>query len=1183
MLIAVATRSQQGIRPRWPAVGLSLILAFGGWCLAGCSGVVSGNSATNTPSGPSNDTTAPQVAITSPAAGATLSGTVNLTANATDNVAVASVQFRIDGTNAGPALTAPPYAYSLNTSSLSNASHSLTAAATDTSGNAATSAAITVQVNNATSDTTPPTVTVTAPANGATVSGTVSVTANASDNVGVASVQFQVDGANVGALDTAAPYSYSWNTTAATNGSHTVRAIAKDAAGNSTTSASVTVTVSNTTDTTAPSVPSGLTATAVSSSQINLSWTASTDNVGVTGYKIFRGGSQIGTTAALSYTDGGLSASTSYTYTAAATDAAGNTSPQSSGASATTLSAGSSGSLPTTLGWFQVPNTQVQPVCPSATQYPDIQGSEGCSAVINDWNSGIADTKRNRLVFWGGGHGGYAGNEIYALDLNTLRMLRLNNPSDPITFNGESNPDGAAASRHTYGGIVYVPTMDKMYVHAGGLYGDGTAASVSVATWFFDMATLKWTRQDPVNGTAVTKDCCNYQSFAAYDPNTDAVYYVDDATFWRYKPQTNTQTQLGSVITNNQTLNAVVDPTQKVFLVFGDGLVQQADLTVASPTLSNITSQTSGCSALASALYPGLAYDPVQKKVVAWFGGNSVVLYDAATKSCSSQSFSGGPGSANVNGTMGRWQYFPSLGVFALVNDWQQNAWVLRMTAASGTGSTSAPVISGVSVSSITTTSATVSWTTDVGSTSQVEYGATTAYGSLTTLASSLTTSHAQNLTGLTVGTVYHYRVHSKNASGNEAISGDAVFSTNASSDTTPPTISITAPSGNATVSGLVTISASASDNVGVSSVQFMVDGANLGSPVTSSPYTASWDTSGVTNGVHILTAQAKDAAGNVATAVGISVTVSNSGTTTPESDFQARCAAPGVMVCRGWDNASDFTPPVNSTGNETGVHPAGPGSGGTGYQYIVQDTTSKVSGNGSLKLIIPPSGTPGFSFNDTPSGYWADNFTGIGQNQTLYVQYRFMVDSNMLNFNWATVSDEGWKISDLFATTSCGEEEITMENTYQTNVFTGYTHCGSPALYDYSNPQDPLLEQGDYVCHYQTTYPSYQQDPGCFSFVPNTWITVYMVLQFGTWGQPNTHITMYASDPAAGRTTLKRFIDLPNFTISNSTDVPGAPFSHIYLENYLSGAHGGATEPGGNMWFDELIISSQPIAAPKF
>jgi cellulose 1,4-beta-cellobiosidase len=89
-------------------------------------------------------------------------------------------------------------------------------------------------------------------------------------------------------------------------------------------------------DLTPPSTPTGLSATAISSSQINLSWTASTDNVGVTGYKIFRGGVQIGTSATNNYTDTGLTASTMYTYTVAAYDAVPNTSPTSSPAFATT-------------------------------------------------------------------------------------------------------------------------------------------------------------------------------------------------------------------------------------------------------------------------------------------------------------------------------------------------------------------------------------------------------------------------------------------------------------------------------------------------------------------------------------------------------------------------------------------------------------------------------------------------------------------------------------------------------------------------------------------------------------------------------------------------------------------------------------------------------------------------------
>ncbi len=105
-----------------------------------------------------------------------------------------------------------------------------------------------------TGDTTAPTVSMTGPSG--TVSGTVAVSATAADNVGVAGVQFQLNGANLGAEDTGAPYSVSWDTTTVANGTYALTAIARDAAGNKTTSSAVSVTVSNTT-TTPPPPPGG--------------------------------------------------------------------------------------------------------------------------------------------------------------------------------------------------------------------------------------------------------------------------------------------------------------------------------------------------------------------------------------------------------------------------------------------------------------------------------------------------------------------------------------------------------------------------------------------------------------------------------------------------------------------------------------------------------------------------------------------------------------------------------------------------------------------------------------------------------------------------------------------------------------------------------------------------------------
>jgi hypothetical protein len=95
-------------------------------------------------------------------------------------------------------------------------------------------------------DTQPPTVTVTSPAPGAVVAGVINLAATASDNGAVAGVQFELDGSNIGPLLTSAPYTLAWNTATATNGSHTLTAVASDASGNTATSSPVALTVSNT-------------------------------------------------------------------------------------------------------------------------------------------------------------------------------------------------------------------------------------------------------------------------------------------------------------------------------------------------------------------------------------------------------------------------------------------------------------------------------------------------------------------------------------------------------------------------------------------------------------------------------------------------------------------------------------------------------------------------------------------------------------------------------------------------------------------------------------------------------------------------------------------------------------------------------------------------------------------------
>jgi hypothetical protein len=199
--------------------------------------------------------------------------------------------------------------------------------ASDAAGNTTTSAAVSVTVDNAA-----PTVSVTAPTNGSTVSGTTTISANSSDNAGgsgIAKVEFYVDGA-LANTDTTSPYSFSWDSTSVAFGSHSLTAKSYDKttpAANIATSAAISVTVDNT-DHTPPSTPGSFVASSTGVTNVTMTWTASTDNIGVSSYLLKRDGTTIATlpSATLTYNDTGLTPATAYAYTLTALDAANNTS-----------------------------------------------------------------------------------------------------------------------------------------------------------------------------------------------------------------------------------------------------------------------------------------------------------------------------------------------------------------------------------------------------------------------------------------------------------------------------------------------------------------------------------------------------------------------------------------------------------------------------------------------------------------------------------------------------------------------------------------------------------------------------------------------------------------------------------------------------------------------------------------
>jgi uncharacterized protein (TIGR03437 family) len=196
------------------------------------------------------------------------------------------------------------------------------------------------------------------------------------------------------------------------------------------------------------------------------------------------------------------------------------------------------------------------------------------------------------------------------------------------------------------------------------------------------------------------------------------------------------------------------------------------------------------------------------------------------------------------------------------------------LVGATNGGGGTALTISNVATPSVTMTGAAVSWQTSISANSQVEYGISLSYGSLSPLDPTMVVGHQVTLANLRPATLYHYRVHSAGPTNTAAVSGDLTFTT--VTDTTPPTISVVTPTSNATLSGTIALTATATDDVAVASVQFKVDSANTGAAITAPPYSYALNTASLSDGNHILTALATDTSGNTATSTGVPVKVNN-------------------------------------------------------------------------------------------------------------------------------------------------------------------------------------------------------------------------------------------------------------------------------------------------------------------
>jgi hypothetical protein len=315
--------------------------------------------------------------------------------------------------------------------------------------------------------------------------------------------------------------------------------------------------------------------------------------------------------------------------------------------------------------WMELPNTKIRSVLPATPQ----QGY--APYLVQAWNGGTVDTARSRLIVWGGGHADYWGNEMYALDLATLTIKLIVQPSSRTADANCTSalPDGTPTSRHTYDGLTYMGHSDRMFAVSGSLSPCGFGER---ATWTFAYSTGAWQKMLPAGGPTT-----DFGTMAVYDALTKSVYVKDQTDFYSYSMETNAYRKLNTVAQAvDYHLSAAIDTKRRKFVMIGDG-VKVIDLA----TNQMVTLATTNTPTLATSKQsPGVAYDPVADRIVAWHGGGQVWALNLDTGAWTQVASTAGPtATAPTQGTFGRWGYVPQYKVFALINDIDQNAWVFRL------------------------------------------------------------------------------------------------------------------------------------------------------------------------------------------------------------------------------------------------------------------------------------------------------------------------------------------------------------------------------------------------------------------------------------------------------------------------------------------------------------------------
>lgn len=286
-----------------------------------------------------------------------------------------------------------------------------------------------------------------------------------------------------------------------------------------------------------------------------------------------------------------------------------------------------------------------------------------------------------------------------------------------------------------------------------------------------------------------------------------------------------------------------------------------------------------------------------------------------------------------------------------------------------------------------------------------------------------------------------------------------------------------------------------------------------------------------------------------LALAASLFVPYAQAGAASPTQSFASLCAAPGVIVCNGFENSNSILGKTTRS------------SMGTVEPEI--DTQFAASGKASLRFEVP-SNTPSNS-----SGTYVESLgPGFGFNTRLYVSWKQRFSPEMLG---GKMGGGGWKQLILYPRgPSCTSMQFVMQNVYSRDFPQMYTRCGKDQFQRILDDGDRLFQQGDFNCR--------RRDPtDCLRYRPDVWMTFYLEIGIGSPGEPDTVMRAYA---AYADEPLARIIDIDDHTLYFSKHA-SERINQIQFTPYNTGKKVEHTHEPGRTWYDDVIVSSNPVFNP--